>query len=195
MTTNRICFDIDNVVAQTDKVMRKIIREFTGGRVALDYENAMEFDYFQCKDSNSNSITKDEWFKIHEIFSEPENLLEIEPFPNVQKYLLKLAEKFEIHLVTSRLPKARRTTIEWLDVHSFPPHNLHFLDHNEKHKCLVGFIGVVEDNYEQAKAFAEVGIKSYLIKHPWNASKPPFPNLCWVDGWPELVERLMARSN
>jgi hypothetical protein len=29
----RLCVDIDNVIAQTDRVMREIIREYTGGRV------------------------------------------------------------------------------------------------------------------------------------------------------------------
>ena len=42
-----LCIDSDNVVAQTDDVMRRVIHEFTGGRVNLRYENIESFRNLQ----------------------------------------------------------------------------------------------------------------------------------------------------
>ncbi len=191
MARKHLCFDIDNVLAQTDQAMRKVIREFTRGRVDLEYEHVIDFAYYECKDAGGNSITRGEWAEIHELFSEPEILLTIQPFTGVQANLRHLSEEYEIHFATSRLPKARRTTIEWLERHAFPAHNLHFLKHGKKHESLCRLEAAVEDEYEQARAYVEIGIPCYLIKHPWNANKPSQPNLFWVVGWPELVKQLM----
>jgi hypothetical protein len=64
----RLCVDIDNVIAQTDEVMRRVIREFTNGRVNYDYEHVIEFDYHKCVDKAGENSTKEEWKGIHELF-------------------------------------------------------------------------------------------------------------------------------
>lgn len=191
MLKKRLCCDIDNVVARTDELIRKLILDFTGGRVNLTYEGIIEFDYCKCKDAKGNAITKAEWNMIHDLFAEPENLMKVEPYPSVQEHLKRLSEKYEIHLVTSRLPKARRTTVEWLEAHAFSPCGLHFLNPGEKHESLGRFEVAIEDNYEQGRAFVEAGIPCYLIKHPWNANGPAHPMLSWVNGWSELLVKLM----
>lgn len=48
MTAKRLCIDIDNVLAQTDVLMRKLIKEHTRTRVELRYEDIVTFDYRQC---------------------------------------------------------------------------------------------------------------------------------------------------
>jgi 5'(3')-deoxyribonucleotidase len=187
-----ICIDIDNVVARTDEVMRHVIHDFTAGRVSFEYDHIVEFDYCECQDGNGRKITKREWQKIHELFSGPYYLRKIQPWPDVQRYLKQLAKTFDIHLATSRLPKARGMTIEWLEKHNFPPHYLHFLKHGHKHVSLGKFTAVVEDHYEQAAAFAKSGTPCFLLEHPWNRGKPQLENLFWVKNWPELTKRLLA---
>lgn len=187
-----VCIDIDNVIARTDEVMRQVIHEFTDGRVKFKYNNIVEFDYCKCKDGNGETITKDEWKKIHEVFSEPRYLWKIQPWPDVQRHLKRLTKEFAIHLATSRLPKARRITIEWLENHGFPSHDLHFLKHGHKHVSLGNFIAAVEDHYEQAVDFAKLGIPCFLLEHPWNRGKPRMQNLYWVKGWPQLSKQLLA---
>ena len=68
MTKPRLCIDIDNVIARTDEVMRRVIRDHTAGRVNLNYADIIEFDYHRCKDRNGCSITKDEWNALHDLF-------------------------------------------------------------------------------------------------------------------------------
>jgi uncharacterized HAD superfamily protein len=188
----RLCIDIDNVIAQTDEIMRRVIHDFTGGRVKLDYTHIDEFDYYRCVDAHNCFITKEEWVHIHDLFSEPRYLWLIPPVQGVQEHLYRLSTVFDIHLATSRLPKARRTTIEWLENYGFPPHDLHFLKHGEKHASLGKFVAAVEDHYEQAVELAKSGIPCYLLEHPWNHGKPAVEKVYWAKDWSKLTEQLLA---
>ena len=190
----RLCVDIDNVIADTDVVMRQVIRDYTGGRVNLAYEQITDFDYYKCQDSNSSCISREEWGEIHRLFSEDRFLLQIKPVEGAAEALTRLGQKFTIHLATSRLPAARKATIVWLEEHQFPPHDIHFLKHREKHVSLGRFFAAVEDHYEQAADFGAAGTPCYLIRHPWNRNKPSRTNVSWVDGWPELTATLLDAS-
>jgi hypothetical protein len=106
------CIDIDNVVACTDEVMRRVISEFTDGRVQLKYEDVVKFNYHECPDPHGNQLTKDEWRQVHDLFSEPRSLMSINPIPGAIEGLRRLATRGTVHLATSRLPKVRKTTVE-----------------------------------------------------------------------------------
>jgi len=192
-TVKNFCIDIDNVIAQTDRVMRRVIADYTGNRVQLVYEDVQEYNYYDCKDKAGNGISDIEWQKVHELFSEPRYLWLIEPTSGAVEGLHRLAEHGTLHLATSRMRKARTVTVEWLDNHGFPPHELHFIKHGEKHACLHSFSAAVEDDYKQAKAFASSAkTPCFLLRHPWNRTKPVVKGLHWVDTWPELTDRLLA---
>jgi hypothetical protein len=187
------CIDIDNCIARTDEVMRRVIAHVTGGRVQLEYKDIVTFNYYECRDRQGNQITKDEWKQVHDVFSEPENLMSVEPMPGAIEGLSRLAERGTVHLATSRLRKARKTTVEWLDTHGFPDHDLHFLKHGEKHGSLKSFTAAVEDHYEQAVAFATIGeTPCFLIRHPWNHSRDAIKGVQWVDNWDDLTEGLLS---
>ena len=81
------CIDIDNVIARTDEVMRRVISDFTGGRVALEYDDIVTFNYHECRGPNGNRITKEEWKQIHNQFSESQNIMNIEPMPGAVEAL------------------------------------------------------------------------------------------------------------
>jgi 5'(3')-deoxyribonucleotidase len=187
-----LCIDVDNVIARTDELMRHVIRDFTGGRVNFDYEHIVEFDYRKCKDATGQTIAKNDWKKIHELFSDPCYLWKIQPWPGVQNHLKRLARSFDIHLATSRLAKARRTTIEWLEYHEFPPHGLHFVTSGDKHIYFGKCIAAIEDHYEQAVEFAKSGTPCFLLEHSWNRDKPKMKNLTWVKSWKDLTRQLLA---
>lgn len=184
------CVDIDNVIGQTDRVMRDVIAEYTGGRVTLRYEDIRRFNYSECPDALGNTISKVEWKEVHELFSHPRFLWRIEPLPGAVGVLQQLAHTHSVHLATARLPIARRTTVEWLDSIGLGTLDLHFLKHGEKHSHLRHFDAAVEDDYEQAKAFALGGTTCYLLRHPWNADCPAMDRVTWVDDWIELAAHL-----
>jgi len=190
MAKPRLCVDIDNVVAQTDEVMRRVIREFTGGRVDFAYPDICVFEYWKCKDARGESITREQWEQIHDLFSEPPCLWQIQPVPGVQSRLAELSGKWSLHLVTSRLAKARRTTVEWLECHHFPSHCLHFVLHGEKHIVLGRFGAAVEDDRSQAESFAQAGTLCYLIAHPWNAIQRQTERIRRVADWQQVCADL-----
>jgi 5'(3')-deoxyribonucleotidase len=186
----RLCVDIDNVLAQTDLVMRRVISEYTEGRVNYEYNHIIEFDYHRCVDGAGNSSTREEWKGIHSRFAESHNILAIEPMPHAVEQLKRLSERFDIHIATTRPPQARKPTIEWLERHGFPPFDLHFLKHREKHAWFTPFFAAVEDDYSQAVAFLESGSPAFLLEHPWNRTKPKRDKLEWIADWFALADRL-----
>jgi cytidine deaminase len=188
----RLCIDIDNVIARTDEVIRSVISEFTNQRVQLTYDDLRHDNYWECRAKNGNSISRDEWLAIYERFSQPKYLLAIQPVEGVREYLAALTPFYNLHFVTSRLVSARSATVEWLNQHAFPKHDLHFLQAGEKHRSLGEFAASVEADLAQAESCSEQGIRrSYLIAHPWNASPAHQPGLRRVTGWPQLVDELL----
>jgi hypothetical protein len=130
---------------------------------------------------------------VHDLFSEPRYLWQVQPRAGAIAGLKDLARLGTVHIATTRLPKARRTTIEWLSNHGFSEHDLHFLKHGEKHSSLRKFTAVVEDDYAQGVSFVSKALTPcILIRHPWNKAEPQAEGLHWADTWPEVVEALAA---
>ncbi len=197
-TRPRLCIDIDNVIAETDTFMRRIIREHTGGRVNLRYDDISDFDYRNCADAAGEQLRRgnpaagiaDEWHVVHDIFSD--RVAEVEPYPGIQKILRELSQTFELHLATSRLYRARAGTIAWLTNHDFPDDiRLHFLRSGEKHLSMGRFFAAVEDELNQAIAFAHAGIHSFVRAHPWN-TKGQNGLLHRYRTWEEIASALLA---
>ena len=103
-----------------------------------------------------------------------------------------LIRQFEIVIVTSREPQGQPATMAWLGEHAVPHDDVKFVAPGKKHVAVEPFFAALEDDYKQAKAFAEVGTLALLIRHPWNAEKPPLNRIKSVDGWSGVVEVLDA---
>ncbi|MFI5364160.1 MAG: hypothetical protein ACHQ4J_00920 [Candidatus Binatia bacterium] len=139
-------------------------------------------------------ITDEEWHTVHRLFSRPRVILTIEPYPSIQTILGRLSERYELHFATSRLPEARKATVEWLEEQCFPPHRLHFLIRREKHSSLGKFHAAVEDDSVQALAFAGGGVRSFVLAHPWNREVTPGPLIERIRDWKTLERTLMGRA-
>jgi uncharacterized HAD superfamily protein len=164
-----LCIDVDNVLAQTDSVIRRLIRERSSFRVDLRYEHIVTFNYYECSDSRGRGISMAEWTAIHLEFSRSQSITSIEPYPECISVLSSLASRYVLHIVTSRLPCARKPTADWLDSHAFPAHTLHFVGHREKHLLPERFAAAIEDDPEQALCFARAGTPTIVLAHPWNS--------------------------
>lgn len=186
-----ICVDIDNVVAQTDVVMRDLIYRYTGGRVKLLYEDIREFDYWKCPDCNGGQLTKEQWDEVHNLFSMPQVVSELLLIDGAQAQINALGEKYSVHLVTSRKPSVLEATWHWLTKHGIRFDDLVFAPHGGKHKLPTRYAFVIEDHYEQAKAFAEDGVNAILIDHPWNRGKPSHKFLSWAPNWDHIQRTLL----
>lgn len=191
----RICVDIDNVVAQSDSVMREVIKEITAGDVLLSYEDVKNFNYWECTDKRGKSITKDVWIQVHDAFSTEDRIMSIQPLPGAVEALTELSQSYRIHFATSRLRAARSSTVKWLDKHGFPDHDLHFLRHGEKHAALGGFFASVEDDLNQAISFCSIKIPcNFVLAHPWNEAVPGNCAAKRVADWSEIRAELLQQS-
>lgn len=189
----RLCIDIDNVLAQTDVLMRKIIKDETKSRVCLAYKDITYFEYEKCTDVNGNKITDEEWHRVHDKFSEETNIMSLQPFPNVQAHLENLIKLgYELHLVTSRKDNAHIPTTKWLEKYKFPNHKLHFVKHREKHFIREKFSAAIEDDLQQARDFAQAGTLTYLIAHPWNVTANT-DSIIRAKDWKEISELLQKK--
>jgi uncharacterized HAD superfamily protein len=151
------------------------------------------FFYHECKDHFGSCITAQEWEEVHALYSRPEYLNAVLPYPEAAQELHRLARYGEIHFVTSRLKYTRNITGAWLDRHGFPPGALHYVSRGQKHTLGIRFTGAVEDDYEQAVGFALVARTPCIIyKHLWNENRLPFPRMTWSDNWFDIVEQLIA---
>lgn len=184
-----ICVDIDNVVAKTDEVMRKVIHAHSRCQVDLSYEDVVCFEYWNCRDKDGQRFDKSEWPAIHEEFTH-NNLLEILPFDKVDRYLEIISGRFTVHLATSRLDDGQETTRVWLRRHGIPYEELHFVPEGTKHLIDKQFVAAIEDDREQGYAFYSKGIHVFLLAHPWNAVGPYSP-LKRVTDWEELTRELL----
>ena len=174
-----LCVDIDNVLCDSDTTMRRVIAELTGGRVCLRYEDIRFFDYCRCEDTDGNRLTKDEWHSAHDAFSSSKNISALAPLPGAFEMMERLAERYMIHFVTSRLPAAQTATAGWLGsrVGDYN-HDLHFVAHGEKHAALGDFAAAIDDSLEQCVGFARSGVPAMVLAHPWNTVEhvaPGFP--------------------
>jgi uncharacterized HAD superfamily protein len=185
-----LCVDIDNVIAKTDEVMRKVIYEYSRSQVDLGYEDIVCFEYWRCRDRSGRRFDKDEWKKIHEEFTH-NYLLKIMPFDNVAQYLEILCTKFDIHLATSRLNDGQEATRVWLSQHGIPYKKLRFVQEGTKHLIDEKFIAAIEDDREQGYAFNSNGIPVFLLAHPWNVVGPHSP-LKRVTDWKQLTHELLT---
>lgn len=187
-----VCIDIDNVIANTDEVLRSVIRKHSQQGVNLQYQDVVCFDYAFCRDDQGLKIDKEEWCLIHDEFTS-NHLACIKPVEGIQDHLRKLAEIFEIHLATTRLEHGREETRRWLLSHSIPHYRLHFATHGEKHLLKEKFVAAIEDDREQALAFYVSGVQAFLVAHPWNAIGPHSP-IKRMNNWEELAGALLSLS-
>lgn len=185
-----ICIDVDNVIALTDKVMREVIRSVSNSAVDLDYEDVVCFEYWKCRDKSGKKFDREEWHKIHQVFT-LDHLLRIAPVPGVGQYLAQLGEHFAIHLATARLEEGRSATIEWLSGNNIPYDEVHFVQSGTKHLIQVPFVAGIEDEREQGYTFFSKGIEAFILAHPWNHLGQHSP-LQRVQNWAELTPKILS---
>lgn len=187
-----LAIDIDNVIAQTDVVMRQIIREHTKSRVDFAYEEISAFDYCRCVTATGETLSVEDWDDVHQKFSQSGSILSLNPIAGAQTSLSKLSEVFELCLVTSRRPSARPGTAEWLERHNFPKHSLLFIGRGKKHEFVANAFAVIEDDAQQAVEFCKnTTAFVFLLDHPWNRDLPKYDQLIRVTNWDDISNRLM----
>ncbi len=165
--------DLDNVLALTDPLIRRLIKEMFG--VRLEQRDLVHFDYWRC------GITKKQEQLVFARFYKTECAI-VSSVNEAVDALQYLHNRFEIHIITGRPPKTKRLTMSWLKKYNIPYDELDFLQH--KNESRVSFKAFVDDHRETAYDMAGRGVHSFLLDYPWNQpeSVDP-PNLIRVKSW------------
>ncbi len=191
LTRRPICIDIDNTIADTDSVFRRIIQTVSRNRVKLLHEDVICYEYVRCRDTNGHRLSPNEWQAVLSEFHR-EGLSNALPLPGTSTHLARLKRTFEIHLATARDSGSSQLTRSWLSLHQIPYDALHFVKHGEKHRLPVEFTFAIEDDREQAYAFYSTGVPSIILSQPWNVVGPHSP-LDRLPDWGAIVRRLLNR--
>jgi len=151
--------DIDNVIAETEKELRRVIFEKKG--LSLTREDITSYSF-----ENVAGIEREDLKEIFEMFNEGGIFLDLEVMEGARETMSLLNEKHRIVLVTSRPACVERHTRQWLEREGIPYDELHFA--TEKKANGIPFDLFFEDQDKFAIELAEEGAYVLLFDAPWN---------------------------
>ena len=197
----RVCVDLDNVLGQTDKVMREIIRVASVSKkcpngVRYQYSDVVHFHYPLCTDAEGLSVSDEVWNAVHQIFQDPNSgyVDLIEPMEGARQGLLVLAEDWDIWIVTSRhdggLTKARA----WVETHFASFGGTVHATGGKPKPGVTDFSAAIDDHLKTAIAFNNAGVRSFVYDQPWTRDASRHNGLTVVHNWDEFVTNLGTLS-
>ena len=174
--------DLDNVISDTDNLVRLIISELYN--VKLQRKDIIFFDYSKC------GVTKEQEKEVFRIFHE-KRCVEVLPKPDAVESIDKLNEKFQVHIVTSRPEFTRSNTIKWLYDYGINYDAIDF--RTNKHTSDIRFEYFIEDKRETAYNLANQGVNTIIFNKPWNQPDPKdIDNITRLNSWEDIVKYLFT---
>lgn len=172
--------DLDNVLAQTDYLIRELIKKMFN--IRLEQHDIVKFNYWQCGISKTQNQTV--LARFHDV-----ECIKVKPIKLAVQTLQSLRNNCKIYVITSRPPATRKLTIRWLKAYKIPYYKL--IHRKFKRQSRVNFDAFVEDNRQTAYSMARRGVRSFLLDYPWNQANLVDPsNLFRVKSWQEIRDYL-----
>ena len=171
-----IAVDIDNVLADTDDVVRRLIRDLF--EVHSTRDDIITWEY-----SSSLPITAEQERKVFNILHR-EHLSEISVVPGAPAGLSHLRTLAPIWIITARPESSRSATEEWLTTFGFEYDTLLFSA--SKPDVAVPVIFYIDDNPETANQLNARSKRIFLMDRPWNREIPDSDRLTRVYSWLEI---------
>lgn len=197
-----LAVDIDDVLAGSTDVIRKIANNKTGHNLSMDhykvsgpywgyYEHVMISNGIKSKATHQEVM--DEWTQTHHIS---------EPITGATEALKALSTRYKIILITARDPKIREDTEEWLQKHfSGMYDDLHVIGNFkvvDKPKTKgeickqIGASWLIDDNPEHCMTAMAHGIDTILFgEYGWHFDAPEHLERC--RNWQEVLEYFDGR--
>lgn len=157
-----VVVDLDNVIAETDKLIRSIIKRRYN--IGASQEDITEFDYHKCI-----SITEKQEKEVLDEFHN-RHIAEPELVPNSKEILCLISKHYKTFVATQRPRRTRKQTLHWLEVHEVPYHELHVVKKKEQ---LLKFQPrwIIDDRWENAIELIENNVGVIIYDRPWNRNK------------------------
>jgi len=151
--------DIDNVIADTEKELRRLLNERKG--LNLTREDITSYTL-----ENIAGIERGDLKDILDMFNHGDIFLNLEVAEGARETMERLAEKHEVVLVTSRPAGVEAHTRTWLKRNEIPFHRLVFADGTKVND--IPYELFLEDQGNFACELAESGTFVLLFDAPWN---------------------------
>lgn len=174
-----IGIDLDNTLADTDQIIRKIIFErlniiSTKGQItSWSYSESLGFP---------KAIEEEIFSEFHKNY-----LSKISIKDNAQKALTIIKKEYLVWIITHRPKSTKRDTELWLSKNKLHYNKLIFTKNKTKFYRKLLFL--IEDNGENAKIFADKWGKVFLFDSPWNFEYKT-KNIIRVTNWNEIINHL-----
>ena len=169
---NIIGVDIDNVLSDTDFVIRSLIAQKHG--VESKKEQITRWYY-----SESLPITLEQELSVLKLFHSTD-CLNAPILPFAAEALMLLSAKYSIWLITGRPEETNSLTKQWLERHKITYDRL--IHSSNKTDYIGRFQFLIEDNGETAIACAKKNVPVILFHNPWN-DKHEHPLIIRVTNW------------
>jgi len=183
---NNIGIDIDNVLCDTDDILRELIKQEYGIEVAQS--EIVHWNY-----SDSVNISPKQEKRLLDLFHK-RYCAYVEAIPGAREALEILSKSYSIWLLTGRSKVSDSLTREWLRKNNILFNVLIYSDAKYKYSDQLSIL--MEDNWATAKLFADRGVPAILFEKPWNLGFPAHLNVIRVLDWNEAlsVERSLRIS-
>jgi len=151
--------DIDNVIADTERELRRLLNEKKGLELTREHITSYSFD-------NVAGIERADLADIFDMFNDGDIFLHLDPIDGARETLEMLQRKHRIVLVTARPPRVEGKTRTWLARHEIPFDDIVFAEHTKVNGTPYDLF--FEDQPEYARELAEDGTFVLLFDAPWN---------------------------
>ncbi len=151
--------DIDNVIADTEKEVRRILFDKRG--VKLHREDIINYSL-----ENIAGIEREDLQDILEMFNQGDIFLKLDVIEGARETMENLKRYHRIVLVTSRPPSVEDKTRRWLSREQIPYDELHFAGESKVNG--IPYELFLEDQGNFAWELAEDGTFVLLFDAPWN---------------------------
>lgn len=174
-----IGIDIDNVLSDTDKVIRNLIEKEYGVKAS----RSLITDWSYAK---TLPISEAQEKKVFDQFHN-HYCLEAPVIRFAQESLKELSTRYIIWLITCRPLDTTVLTKQWLDLHRFTYDNLVHSCNKKDYMNKISLL--IEDNGKTALEYASENIPVILFNNPWNVTYT-HSMMFRVNNWPQALNTI-----
>lgn len=191
-STGKIGIDIDEVIA---KFMENYLSfHNTKHSTKFKLKNITNYHLWECGIHNS----KEESTREVSEFQNSPYFDKIGLIPGAKSAIERLSKQHNLYFITARPKELKQKTTDFFYSH-FPKDGFEFIFSGdiyggEKKSEICKNLGInlmIEDNPHYALDCANEGIRSLLLKKPWNEKYTHHKNITFVKNWKEIMEILI----
>ena len=179
MIKNNLYLDLDNVISDSDKVVRSLIKKHLN--ITASKKDITNFNYWEALGFDKK-LEEPIWTEFHD-----SSCFLAKPIESSIDALRRISLYTDIHILTSRNESSKEITYKWLKKYRIPHSTIEFVNESDKINLVLNFKNklLVEDRGETVNYIARTGKKVILFDNPWN-NKFEHKNIIRLKNWKSI---------